>query len=211
MRTDRKTPGYWPPTGWGWFQKAIPSPALYFTQNNRSDGSHQQFCSVLETEDELWFGADNGRIRKYSKKDRRFGFFDLPVISGIIQIHWIWAAGESPFSLCCGSAWKMTSPGLTPLQKHSKLMGKLNGCWDTILFRKHRYACRTPAKYCSAVPMACFLLLRGIKLQRAAQLLSDRRLSIKEVVYMIGMTDARYFRECFKRKYGKNPSEFRNA
>ena len=50
--------------------------------------------------------------------------------------------------------------------------------------------------------------IRDIRLQRAAQLLASKQLSVKEVVYMIGMTDTRYFRECFKKKFGKSPSEY---
>jgi len=50
--------------------------------------------------------------------------------------------------------------------------------------------------------------VRDIKLQRAAQLLSTRQLSVKEVTYMVGMTDAKYFRDCFRKKYGKTPSEY---
>ena len=53
--------------------------------------------------------------------------------------------------------------------------------------------------------------IRDIKLQRAAQLLSTRQLSVKEVIYMVGMTDAKYFRECFRKKYGKTPREFLDA
>ena len=50
--------------------------------------------------------------------------------------------------------------------------------------------------------------IRDIKLQRAAQLLATRQLSVKEVMYQVGMNDVKYFRECFRKKYGKNPSEY---
>jgi len=53
--------------------------------------------------------------------------------------------------------------------------------------------------------------IRDIKLQRAAQLLSTRQLSVKEVIYMVGMTDVKYFRECFRKKYGKTPREFHDT
>jgi len=50
--------------------------------------------------------------------------------------------------------------------------------------------------------------IRNIKLQRAAQLLTTRQMSVKEVMYMVSMNDAKYFRECFRKKYGKTPSEY---
>jgi len=50
--------------------------------------------------------------------------------------------------------------------------------------------------------------MRDIKLQRAAQLLSTKQVSVKEVICMVGMNDGKYFRECFKKKFGKNPSDY---
>ena len=33
--------------------------------------------------------------------------------------------------------------------------------------------------------------------------------SIKEVVYMIGMSDSKYFAKCFKKKYGVSPMKYK--
>lgn len=51
--------------------------------------------------------------------------------------------------------------------------------------------------------------IRDIRLKRAAQLLTTGELLIKEVAYMTGFTDSRYFGECFKNKYGMTPAEFK--
>lgn len=51
--------------------------------------------------------------------------------------------------------------------------------------------------------------IRDIRLKRAAQLLTTGELLIKEVAYMTGFTDSRYFGECFKTKYGMTPAEFK--
>jgi len=51
--------------------------------------------------------------------------------------------------------------------------------------------------------------IRDIRLKRAAQMLTTGELLIKEVAYMTGFTDSRYFGECFKNKYGMTPAEFK--
>lgn len=51
-------------------------------------------------------------------------------------------------------------------------------------------------------------LIRGIRLNRAAQLLATRQYHVSEVAYQVGFTDLKYFRERFKEKFGVIPSEF---
>jgi DNA-binding response OmpR family regulator len=50
--------------------------------------------------------------------------------------------------------------------------------------------------------------IRNVKLKRAATLLSQDKLSVKEVRNMVGFEDADYFRECFKNQFGVSPSEY---
>lgn len=50
--------------------------------------------------------------------------------------------------------------------------------------------------------------VRDIRLKRAAQLLSQNKLSITDVCYQVGFTDRRYFSQVFKKKYGKTPTDF---
>ena len=50
--------------------------------------------------------------------------------------------------------------------------------------------------------------IRTIKLKRAATLLAQKKLSVKEIRYMVGFEDADYFRTCFKEQFGVTPSEY---
>jgi AraC-like DNA-binding protein len=52
--------------------------------------------------------------------------------------------------------------------------------------------------------------IRDIKLKRAAQLLSLGEFMVKEVSYMIGILDTKYFAKIFKIKYGMSPQEYKN-
>lgn len=52
--------------------------------------------------------------------------------------------------------------------------------------------------------------IKDIKLQRAARLLESGEYMIKEVAFMIGISDMKHFREIFKTKFGLSPSEYRN-
>ncbi|WP_026902878.1 hybrid sensor histidine kinase/response regulator transcription factor [Pedobacter glucosidilyticus] len=50
--------------------------------------------------------------------------------------------------------------------------------------------------------------IRYIRLQRAAQLLKQKKMYINEVAYMVGFQDVNYFRKCFKEEFDANPLEF---
>ncbi len=50
--------------------------------------------------------------------------------------------------------------------------------------------------------------MRDVRLRRAAQLLVDGNLTVKEVAYQVGFNDLKYFRKCFFKLYDINPSEF---
>lgn len=50
--------------------------------------------------------------------------------------------------------------------------------------------------------------IRNIKIKKAAEILGQGKLSVKEVQYMVGFEDAGYFRECFKNQFGKTPTSF---
>jgi len=51
--------------------------------------------------------------------------------------------------------------------------------------------------------------IRDIVIQRAAQLLETGEYSVKEVSYMVGISDAKYFSKCFKKKYNMTPREYK--
>jgi ligand-binding sensor domain-containing protein/signal transduction histidine kinase/CheY-like chemotaxis protein/AraC-like DNA-binding protein len=50
--------------------------------------------------------------------------------------------------------------------------------------------------------------IRNVRLKRAATLLSQNKLSVKEVRNMVGFEDANYFRDCFKEQFGVTPSDY---
>ena len=53
--------------------------------------------------------------------------------------------------------------------------------------------------------------IRNIRLKRAAQLIEQNQLTIAEVTYEVGFTDLQYFRTCFKKQFGVNPSQYKNT
>jgi AraC-like DNA-binding protein len=51
--------------------------------------------------------------------------------------------------------------------------------------------------------------IRDIKIKHAAKLKETQQYTIKEVSYMIGISDTKYFTQCFKNVFGITPSEYR--
>ncbi|MEM9078840.1 MAG: helix-turn-helix transcriptional regulator, partial [Bacteroidota bacterium] len=49
--------------------------------------------------------------------------------------------------------------------------------------------------------------IRDIRLQRAADLLSNKGLHINEVAYSCGFNSPSYFAQCYKQKFGVSPSK----
>ena len=49
---------------------------------------------------------------------------------------------------------------------------------------------------------------RTIRIKRAAQLLLQNGSSIAQVAYEVGFSDLKYFRSCFRKQFGENPSDF---
>ena len=50
--------------------------------------------------------------------------------------------------------------------------------------------------------------ITSIRLKKAMQLLDDNDLTIAEISCQTGFSDPAYFSNCFKKKYGKRPSEY---
>jgi ligand-binding sensor domain-containing protein/signal transduction histidine kinase/DNA-binding response OmpR family regulator len=53
--------------------------------------------------------------------------------------------------------------------------------------------------------------LRSLRMQEAARLLKSKKYKVFEVVYMVGFSDLKYFRQCFIKEFGYAPSEFLKA
>ena len=50
--------------------------------------------------------------------------------------------------------------------------------------------------------------IRTNRLNKAAKLIETRRYSITEIIYMVGFSDPKYFRTCFKKHFGCIPSNY---
>lgn len=50
--------------------------------------------------------------------------------------------------------------------------------------------------------------LRSLRMQEAAKLLKSKKYKVFEVVYMVGFSDLKYFRQSFVKEFGYSPSEF---
>ena len=51
--------------------------------------------------------------------------------------------------------------------------------------------------------------IKSIRLNKAAELLKNTNLNISEICWQVGMSSPVYFRDCFKERYGKTPSNYR--
>jgi AraC-like DNA-binding protein len=50
-----------------------------------------------------------------------------------------------------------------------------------------------------------------IRLKRAAQLLEKKTMNVSEISYMVGFNDPQYFSKCFRKQYGKTPSQYASS
>ncbi|WKN44949.1 hybrid sensor histidine kinase/response regulator transcription factor [Tunicatimonas pelagia] len=50
--------------------------------------------------------------------------------------------------------------------------------------------------------------IKGIRLRKAAELILQQPDSLKEIAYEVGFNDPKYFSKCFKKFYGRLPSQF---
>ncbi|MCC8173688.1 MAG: helix-turn-helix domain-containing protein [Odoribacter sp.] len=50
--------------------------------------------------------------------------------------------------------------------------------------------------------------IRSIRLKRAAQLLTQEKLTVSEIAWAVGFKDLSYFRKCFKEEFGLTPTDY---
>lgn len=56
--------------------------------------------------------------------------------------------------------------------------------------------------------MSVSILVRKMRMKRAAQILSQNKIYVSEVAYMVGFNDVQYFRKCFLKTYKMPPSQY---
>jgi YesN/AraC family two-component response regulator len=59
--------------------------------------------------------------------------------------------------------------------------------------------------------MSAVEFIRKIRLSKAEKLLRNKDLSIAEIMHQVGISDHKYFRESFKKVFGKSPKKYRDA
>ncbi len=52
------------------------------------------------------------------------------------------------------------------------------------------------------------VLIRDMRIKRAAQVLSQNKMYVNEVAFLVGFNDVQYFRKCFRKMYHMTPSEY---
>lgn len=53
--------------------------------------------------------------------------------------------------------------------------------------------------------------IRTLRLKRASQLLQKKSATIVEIAYEVGFSNPSYFAECFRKQFGKSPSEYASS
>ncbi|MCD8177264.1 MAG: DNA-binding response regulator [Tannerellaceae bacterium] len=77
-------------------------------------------------------------------------------------------------------------------------LSTFSGIGSKQIYRKIKQLTRlTPVEY-----------IRSIRLKKAAMLLTQKKFTIAEVMYMVGFSSSSYFSKCFQSQFGKTPKQF---
>jgi AraC-like DNA-binding protein len=63
-------------------------------------------------------------------------------------------------------------------------------------------------KLTAIVDQSAVDFITSVKLKKSALLMHEGNLNISEVAYSVGFNDPKYFSRCFKKHFGKSPSEY---
>ncbi|MEL7117822.1 MAG: two-component regulator propeller domain-containing protein [Bacteroidota bacterium] len=77
-------------------------------------------------------------------------------------------------------------------------LGQLMGYSRSALYKKIK----------AITDMSTTEYIRYVRLSEATKLLKENKYTISQVTYLVGFSDPKYFRNCFKKVYGKLPSEY---
>jgi len=65
-------------------------------------------------------------------------------------------------------------------------------------------------KFSALTNMTVKEFVRSIRLKRAAQLLTEKKMTVTEIAFTVGFRDLSHFRKCFHREFGMSASEYVN-
>ena len=95
----------------------------------------------------------------------------------------------------------LTSSHLTDPQLSVDYLSEKLGMGRTLFFKRVKALTGlTPADY-----------IRSVRMQQAAELLADDKLTVAEVSYRVGIDDAHYFIKLFKQMYGITPKKYQKG
>jgi len=77
-------------------------------------------------------------------------------------------------------------------------LGQKSGIGDKQIYRKIK----------QLTGMTVVEYIRSIRLKKAAMFLRQNKLSVSEILYLVGFSTHSYFTKCFKEEYGMSPKEF---
>ena len=78
------------------------------------------------------------------------------------------------------------------------MLSRSSGVSDKQIYRKLKQLTGlTPVDY-----------IRSIRMKKAAMLLTQKKFSVAEVMYLVGFSNYSYFSKCFHAKYGKTPKQY---
>lgn len=69
--------------------------------------------------------------------------------------------------------------------------------------------CHLSRKFKQVTGKSVIEFVQEIRLSKAEELLKDSELTITEIAYQAGFTDSAYFTNCFKKRTGKTPTQYR--
>lgn len=104
--------------------------------------------------------------------------------------------------------WKFIASVKECIEKN---MGDLDFGVDVLSNQHHMSRTSFYNKLKALTGYAPAVYIRMIRLQRAAQLLKQKEYTITEIAEIVGFSDAKYFREVFKKYYNVSPSKFVNS
>lgn len=97
------------------------------------------------------------------------------------------------------SALKYVENNITNSELNLDNMARELAMSSTTMYRRMKVVCnQSPGEF-----------IRSVRFKRASQLLRDTKLTISEIIEMVGYQDAKRFRENFRNEFGLTPGEYR--